>query len=627
LVKNKQNISVEPFFLISLEGSTTNISVSDNIFELIGFKAEGFLSGHCSLQNLIHPKDDDISELLFLNEPNIKSGCYNLRVRHKNGHIVCLKIDYKKSAIGKGHTLELILKDPKSLWHKKQTNKFTNEFISMMENTNDYIYFKDRNHVFTGASQTLVNLTSPSKHWTDLLGKTDYDVFAEEYADIYYDLEKQVFSGVSIAHETQETLDNFGNKGWVDNRKYPILNEEKEIIGLFGIARDITDSKQIQETLLLSEKRFRTIFEESPLGVALIDSLTGHIYEVNPRFAEIAGRSLDEMASIDWMSITHPDDVQEDLDNMAALNNGKITGFKMEKRYIKPDDSHVWISMTIAPITVVDETAPRHLCMIEDITEKKKTEDQLKNYQHHLEDEINKRSLELKASQDRLIHSEKLSTLGKFAGTVAHEFNNPLFGVINLIEQIEEGVSNDERKTFTKLAQKECWRMADMIKNLQSFYKPSEKNFATICMNKIIEEVLLIASKTCKNKGIIIYKTYKTGNYSFEGIEDQIKQVILNIIKNSIDSISEDEGKIILSMVQTSKNIMLEIQDTGSGIEKANLNFIFDPFFTTKGKEGTGFGLSVSYGIIKKHSGDILIESELGIGCTVTLVIPIKREI
>ena len=146
-------------------------------------------------------------------------------------------------------------------------------------------------------------------------------------------------------------------------------------------------------------------------------------------------------------------------------------------------------------------------------------------------------------------------------------------------------------------------------------------------MNKIIEEVLLIASKTCKNKGITIYKTYKTGNYSFEGIEDQIKQVILNIIKNSIDSILEDEGKITISMVQTSKNIMLEIQDTGSGIDEANLSFIFDPFFTTKGKEGTGFGLSVSYGIIKKHSGDILIESELGIGCTVTLVIPIKREI
>jgi len=627
LVKNKQNITAEPFFLISLEGSTTIKSVTDNIFELIGFKAEDFLSGKILLQKLIHPKDDDISDLLFLNELNIKSGSYNLRMRHNDGHIICLKADYKKSALGKGYTLELILKDPKALWNKRVTNKFTNGFISMMENTDDYIYFKDRNHVFTGASQTLVNLTSPSKNWRDLLGKTNYDVFAEEYADIYYDLEKQVFSGTPVAHETQETLDNSGKKGWVDNRKYPILNEEKEIIGLFGIARDITESKQIQETLLLSEKRFRTIFEESPLGVALIDSLTGHIYEVNPRFAEIAGRSLEEMASIDWMSITHPDDVQEDLDNMDALNTGKITGFKMEKRYIKPDDSHVWISMTIAPITVVDKSAPRHLCMIEDISKKKKIEDQLIKYQNNLEDEINKSTLELKKSQNRLLHSEKLSTLGKFAGTVAHEFNNPLSGVINLIDQIEAGVSEEEQYTFLKLAKKECWRMADMIKNLQSFYKPSEENFTTNKMCALIEEVLLIADKACKNKGITVHKTYKTGNYSFEGIEDQIKQVILNIIKNSIDSISGDNGKITFSIAQTSKNIMVEIQDSGSGIDKENLHFIFEPFFTTKGKEGTGLGLSVSYGIIKKHGGDILIESELGIGCTVTLVIPIKRKI
>ena len=248
MVKNKQNITAEPFFLISLEGSTTIKSVTDNIFELIGFKAEDFLSGKILLQKLIHPKDDDISDLLFLNEHNIKSGSYNLRMRHNDGHIICLKADYKKSALGKGYTLELILKDPKALWNKRVTNKFTNGFISMMENTDDYIYFKDRNHVFTGASQTLVNLTSPSKNWRDLLGKTNYDVFAEEYADIYYDLEKQVFSGTPVAHETQETLDNSGKKGWVDNRKYPILNEEKEIIGLFGIARDITESKQIQET-------------------------------------------------------------------------------------------------------------------------------------------------------------------------------------------------------------------------------------------------------------------------------------------------------------------------------------------------------------------------------------------
>ena len=167
--------------------------------------------------------------------------------------------------------------------------------------------------------------------------------------------------------------------------------------------------------------------------------------------------------------------------------------------------------------------------------------------------------------------------------------------------------------------------MADMIKNLQSFYKPSEGNFSNILMDELIEEVLLIASKACKNKRIKIRKFYKTGKYSFEGIEDQIKQVILNLINNSIDSISGDGGEIFLSMKGMSKVIVLEIQDTGHGIKDEDLKLIFDPFFTTKGKHGTGLGLSVSYGIIKNHGGDIIIDSELNVGSTVTLVMPISR--
>lgn len=143
------------------------------------------------------------------------------------------------------------------------------------------------------------------------------------------------------------------------------------------LERDIAERKQVEDALRTSEERFRTIFQEAPMGVALIDSLTGHIYEVNPRFAQIAGRTTAEMATIDWMSITHPDDVKGDLDNMALLNAGKIHGFNMNKRYRRPDGSYVWINMTIAPFTVEDTSHPRHLCMIEDITERRRAEAQL----------------------------------------------------------------------------------------------------------------------------------------------------------------------------------------------------------------------------------------------------------
>jgi PAS domain S-box-containing protein len=416
-----------------------------------------------------------------------------------------------------------------------------------------------------------------------------------------------------------------------DNKTYlSVVTPFDDVNGenlLMEMSIDVTKEQNYRKSQIQSEDRFRTIFEESPLGIALIDSLTGHIYEVNPKLADIAGRSSNEMKTIDWMSITHPDDIQEVLDNMLAMNTGKINGFNMEKRYLKQDNTIIWINLTVTRVNVDVGNKPLHLAMIEDVTKKKDIEGELKRYQDHLEDEINRRTLELKNSQDQLIHSEKLSTLGTFAGTVAHEFNNPLFGLINLVDQLGDELKEEERKKYSKLAQKVCWRMADMIKNLQSFYKPSEGVFSPSEIDEMIEEVLLIVAKACEIKGIQINKIYNTDIFSFEVIKDQITQVMLNILQNSIDSISEDEGKITLTLDRTNSNLILKVQDTGEGIKTENLKFIFDPFFTTKGQEGTGLGLSVSYGIVKSHGGEIVIESELGIGSTITLTLPIARKI
>jgi signal transduction histidine kinase len=283
--------------------------------------------------------------------------------------------------------------------------------------------------------------------------------------------------------------------------------------------------------------------------------------------------------------------------------------------------------MTITPIKLNDKSSLQHIAMIEDITEKKKNESELRVYQDHLEEEINRRTLELKDFQDQLIHSEKLSTLGRFAGSVAHEFNNPLFGIINLTEQLGDELPDEERRKFSALAQKECWRMADMIKNLQSFYKPSEGIYFPTEIDEIIEDVLLIVAKACEIKGIQVNKIFNTDIFFFEVIEDQIKQVILNVLQNSIDSISKDGGKITLTLDRTNSNLILMVQDTGEGIKTEDLKLIFDPFYTTKGQEGTGLGLSVSYGIVKSHGGNITIKSELGVGSTISLTLPISRKV
>lgn len=151
-----------------------------------------------------------------------------------------------------------------------------------------------------------------------------------------------------------------------------------------AIMRDIGERKRAEEALSRSDGRFKTMFAQAPIGIALIDSLTGQIHEVNDAYAQIVGRTTEEMRSLDWMSITHPDDVQADLDNMARLRTGDITGFQMEKRYVRHDGTVAWINLTVVPIQVEEQAGPHHFAMIQDITERKQTEEALRQSEERL---------------------------------------------------------------------------------------------------------------------------------------------------------------------------------------------------------------------------------------------------
>jgi diguanylate cyclase (GGDEF)-like protein/PAS domain S-box-containing protein len=141
-----------------------------------------------------------------------------------------------------------------------------------------------------------------------------------------------------------------------------------------AVVQDITARKKAEEALRKSEERFKKLFDEAPLGISLNDSLTGQTYAVNAKFANIMGRTVDEVLSNDWLSFTYPEDLQQDLDNMTLLNSGRIPGFQMEKRYIHANGSLVWIKMTVASIDIDGLDHPHHLCMIEEITERKRFE-------------------------------------------------------------------------------------------------------------------------------------------------------------------------------------------------------------------------------------------------------------
>lgn len=323
---------------ITLSPTPSVASVSESIFTLLGFKADDFMSGKVSLQSRIHRDDQDIADELFSIVTKSNTRTFNFRLRHADHRIRCIKGHYNKTLCDDVLTLELLLQDAKSLWHPQGDQLIMSNFKAMMDNTDDFIYFKDRNHVFTGASQTLTKVTPFIKHWKEFLGLTDYDVFLEEYADIYYQLEKQVFSGITVAHDVQEALNQDGSESWVDNRKYPIKNEDGEITGLFGIARDITTSKLAEIALQKGEASLNESQQIAGLG-SYVFNIKSQTWTSTKILDEILGIDDNyERTEASWDALIHPEDLPKAKNYLRRRFAAKRLTYDREYRIIRPND-------------------------------------------------------------------------------------------------------------------------------------------------------------------------------------------------------------------------------------------------------------------------------------------------
>lgn len=375
------NHTLASFFRLTLSNPPKVLLASEGVSGLLSYSEQDLISGRISLQSQIHSDDQDLAAAIFSTEEIKTSSTINIRIRHANGKIKCLKGHYRKEL--DPHTLqltlELLLQDAKTLKQDIADQSMLANFTAMMENTDDYIYFKDRNHVFTGASQTLVSITDPSEHWTDLIGLTDYDVFPEAYADEYYRLEKQVFAGLPVAHEIQETLDKQGNKGWVDNRKYPIKNNKGDIIGLFGIARVITQHKLMEDALRQSEQRFRMLFNNSPDPCWLIED---YLYvSCNVAALHTLGyANVGELLPVHPAAVSpeHQADGRPSLSKANAMMDQALSEGILHFEWLhRRKDGHVFpAEVTLAKISIDDRDLL--FCQWRDITERKRIEEKLK---------------------------------------------------------------------------------------------------------------------------------------------------------------------------------------------------------------------------------------------------------
>ena len=259
------------------------------------------------------------------------------------------------------------------LAHSETKARRSTELLQeVVDHSQCLVYAKDLQGRFILASDPLASFFGQSSH-QQLLGNTSHDYLPPAIADQHRANDLAVIARRSPV-QTEETTETPDGPRVFLSTKFPLVDGGGQVVAVCGVSFDITEHKQAELALRKSEERFARLFAEAPLGIALIDSLTGHIDEVNPMFARIAGRTMEEVRQIDWMSITHPEDVQADLDNMALMNAGKITGFQRVKRYLRPDGTAVWIHLTIAPVKVEDARQPKHLAMVEDITARKRAE-------------------------------------------------------------------------------------------------------------------------------------------------------------------------------------------------------------------------------------------------------------
>lgn len=232
----------------------------------------------------------------------------------------------------------------------------------------------------------------------------------------------------------------------------------------------------------------------------------------------------------------------------------------------------------------------------------------------------------LRQTQEQLLQSEKLAAMGRLTSQIAHELNNPLYGIMNTLELLKTEVSpKSKRRRILEMALSETVRLTDLLRKMLSFSKPDEEEKQRVDINVILDEILLLVRKQLHENSIKIAASFEKDLPEVVASKNQLRQVFLNMVSNARDAMPEG-GTLTITTSSTRHDVRIEIGDTGVGIREEHLDKIFEAFFTTKeGTKGVGLGLSVCYGFIKEHGGDIRVSSKRGEGTAFTIILPAKR--
>ncbi len=411
-----------------------------------------------------------------------------------------------------------------------------------------------------------------------------------------------------------------GTHRWITVRGEAICDGEGTVLSLIGTIQDITERKQMEETLRESEQRFRTLFHQSMDAIAIMDGDPPRYRFVNPAFIELFGYSSEEITTLNdedaWV-LVHPDDRPIVQANLKERMEGRATSARYEFRILRKDGEVRWVEASGS----IAEVGGRKFnqTIYRDITPRKQAE-----------------ALQ-QSLQDQLIQAQKLESVGRLAGGVAHDFNNMLSVILGGLDLVEEQVEvgsliHNDLQEIKKAGQ----RSAELTRQLLAFARKQTISPKVLDIDTTVEGLLKMLRRLI-GEDIDLVWAPSSQLWPVHIDPSQVDQILANLCVNARDAI-DGTGKltietdnVIFDAAYCAKHaecaqgeyVLLAVSDNGCGMDRDTLKRVFEPFFTTKHMgEGTGLGLSMVYGIVRQNNGFIRVYSEPSHGTTFKIYLP-----
>jgi two-component system NtrC family sensor kinase len=385
-------------------------------------------------------------------------------------------------------------------------------------------------------------------------------------------------------------------------------DEKGTIIGYEGLNIDITDRKKMEKELKEANDFLMNLIESSVDGIIVTD-MKGDILLFNKGAEDLLGYKSEEVVEkMNIRSIYQPGVAKEVMDKLRSPDLGgvgKLTSFPI---FHRRKDGEL-IEGDLSASLIYDEKGNEiaSVGIFKDLRERLKME------------------RELREIQQALLQSEKLAAMGRLTSQIAHELNNPIYGIMNTLELLKTEIPPEsKRRKILELSLSEIQRLSEMLRNMLSFSKPEEEARKRINLNDLLEGILLMMERQMRESNVRVVLDLDSQIPEVMASTNQMRQVMLNMFKNAKEAMPNG-GTLTVRTANEDQKVSVHIQDSGVGIPEEIRNKIFEAFFTTKQKvKGVGLGLSVCYGIIKDHGGDIKVESEEGKGTTFIISLPIE---